>query len=329
MSDVLVTGATGFVGAHVAADLLRAGWNVRGLVRPGGSGRERLPEGCRPVSGDILDPVALAAAADGCGAIVHTAARYSLARHSGELTTRTNILGTANVVDAARHAGARLVHTSSVETIGRRPGGGLADEESDAPGGRPVGAYTRSKLAAERLVLDAERDGLWAVVVNPTAAVGPADWRPTPTGRIVQDFLRGRIPAFVDARLNVVDVRDVAAGHRLALDRGRSGQRYILGCENITLVAFLRLLGEISGRRAPRHRLPHPVAVAIAAVDEVLEGRVLRREPTAPLDGARMAREHPFVSSALAIRELGLPQSPVETALADAVRWYRTHGYAP
>lgn len=326
MTIALVTGATGFIGAHVAQDLLDSGWQVRALVRPESLPHERWPEGCEPVAGDLRDADAVRRAAAGTDAVFHVAAEYSLARRRAAEVTRTNVEGTANVVNAAQAAGARLVHTSSVATVGIPPDGSPGTEDTPLPPGQTIGAYKRSKLAAEKLVLGAARAGTWAVVVNPSAPVGPGDWKPTPTGRVVRDYLRGRMNAYVDTGLNLVDVRDVATGHRLALEKGTSGRRYILGHENLTLKSILRLLAEISGYPAPERKIPHPVAIGFSALDELVEGYLLRREPWAPLDGARMARKHMYFSGARAVTELGMPQSPVRRALEEAVAWYWVNG---
>ncbi|HMO00184.1 MAG TPA: NAD-dependent epimerase/dehydratase family protein [Miltoncostaeaceae bacterium] len=323
MSVALVTGATGFVGGHVAADLLAHGWTVRALVRPESMGSGRMPAGCAPVPGDLLDAAAVRAAAGGVDAVFHVAARYSLARARAEEVYRTNTEGTANVLRAAADVGAPAVHCSSVATIGLPAGGGPGDEDTPLPASQVIGAYKRSKVASERLALEAAARGQHVVVVNPTAPVGPGDHVPTPTGRIITDFLAGRMPAYVDTGLNLVDVRDVAAGHRLALERGTSGRRYILGNQNMTLRQILHTLAALSGRRAPRLRIPHAVAIAAAAVDETVEGKLLGREPLAPLDGALMARKRMWVDGSRAVRELGLPQSPVRDALADAIAWAR------
>lgn len=326
MNTALVTGATGFIGAHVAQDLLDHNWRVRALVRPESLPHRRWPEGCDPVAGDLRDPDAVRRAAQGADAVFHVAAEYSLSRRRGGDVMRTNVEGTANVVAAARAAGARLVHTSSVATVGLPDDGSPGDESTPLAAGQTVGAYKRSKLASERVVLDAAETGTWAVVVNPSAPVGPGDWKPTPTGRVVRDFLRGRMNAYVDTGLNLVDVRDVAAGHRLALEKGTSGQRYILAHENLTLRSILRLLADISGYPPPRRKIPHSVAIGFSALDELVEGYLLRREPWAPLDGARMARKRMFFSGARAVAELGVPQSPVRRALEEAVAWYWVNG---
>ena len=323
MSVALVTGATGFVGGHVAADLLAHGWTVRALVRPESMGSGRLPAGCAPIPGDLRDAAAVRAAAGGVDAVFHVAARYSLARARAHEVYRTNTEGTANVLRAAAEAGAPVVHCSSVATIGLPADGSPGTEETPLPASQVIGAYKRSKVASERLALEAAARGQHVVVVNPTAPVGPGDHVPTPTGRIITDFLAGRMPAYVDTGLNLVDVRDVAAGHRLARERGTSGRRYILGNQNMTLRQILHTLAALSGRRAPRVRIPHALAIAAAAVDEAVEGRLLRREPLAPLDGALMARKRMWVDGSRAVRELGLPQSPVRDALADAIAWAR------
>ena len=328
MSLALVTGATGFIGGQVAADLLARGWAVRALVRPESLGSGRLPGGCEPASGDLLDAAAVRRAARGADAVFHVAARYSLARARAGEIERINTEGTANVLRAAAGEDVPMVHTSSVATVGLPADGTPGDEDTPLPPGQVIGAYKRSKVASERLALEAAAGGQHVVVVNPTAPVGPGDHAPTPTGRIVTEFLAGRMPAYVDTGLNLVDVRDVAAGHRLALERGVSGRRYILGNENMTLRDILRVLAGLSGRRPPRLRIPHAVAIAAAAVDEAVEGRLLGREPLAPLDGALMARKRMFVDGSRAVRELGMPQSPVRSALADAIDWARARAAA-
>jgi dihydroflavonol-4-reductase len=327
VSVALVSGAGGFIGSHVAQDLLDHGWTVRALLRPEAKeGPPTWPEGCEPVSGDLRDPDAVARAARGVDAVFNVAATYSLARRRGREVMSTNVLGTANMIAAARRSGARLVHTSSVATIGIPGDGSPGDEETPHARGQAVGAYKRSKLESERLVLAAARSGLHAVVVNPSAPVGPGDWKPTPTGRVIRDFLLGRMTAYVDTGLNLVYVRDVAAGHRLALERGAPGRRYVLANENLPLRAILALLAEVSGYPAPTRRIGHGVAIAFSALDELVEGYVLRREPLAPLDGALMARKRMYYSGARAVRELGVPLTPIRRALEEAVAWYWVNG---
>ena len=323
----LVSGATGFIGHHVAAHLLEQGWSVRALVRPSSMEHALWPAGAEPVAGDVRDADAVVAAARGCDAVFHVAAHYSLRRAAAREVTETNVQGTANAIAAAAAADAPLVHTSSVSTIGM-PARGVGDEDTPLRRSQVIGAYKWSKVEAERLVLAAAARGQWAVVVNPSAPVGPGDRKPTPTGRVVLDFLRGRMRAVVDTGLNLVDVRDVAAGHLLALERGTLGRRYILGNANMTLLAILRMLGDETGLPAPTRRIPHAAAIGFAAVDEVVEGWLLRREPLAPLDGARMARKPMYYSAARAVKELKLPQSPVRDALRAAAEWYWDAGMA-
>lgn len=326
MRTALVTGATGFVGGHVARDLMAEGWRVRALVRPESAGSPRLPDGAEEVVGDLVDAAAVRGACAGADAVFHVGARYTLARHAAAEVEAQNVAGTANVLAGAAAADAPVVHTSSVATIGIPADGRPGDETTALPASQVIGGYKRSKVASEVLALRAAAAGQHVVIVNPTAPVGPGDHSPTPTGRIITGFMAGRMPAFVDTGLNLVDVRDVAVGHRLALERGTSGRRYILGNENLTLEEILATLASITGRRRPRIRLPHAVAIGAAAVDELVEGALLRREPSAPLDGARMARKRMFVDPSRAVAELGVPRSPVRTALADAVAWFGARG---
>lgn len=323
MKPTLVTGATGFVGWHVARRLIEKGHSVRALVRPGSRLRELEAE---PVTGDLRDRASLERATVGCGVVFHVAADYRLwARQAGELY-ESNVQGTRNLLEAARRARVdRVVYTSTVGTVGLRRTG-LGDEETPVALKDMAGAYKRSKFLAEQAALAAAAEGLPVVVVNPTAPIGDHDFKPTPTGRIILDFLRGAMPAYIDTGLNFVDVRDVADGHLLACERGCSGRRYILGAENLTLGEFLERLAAISGRPAPRWRIPYLAALA-AAIVSTGWARLSGRPPRAPLDGVRMARKKMFVSSARAARELGYSPKPVHDALARAVEWFRAHGY--
>lgn len=320
MSTALVTGASGFVGGHVARHLMERGWTVRSLVRPPGLAARRWPDGCEVVEGDLLDAAATRAAADGADAVFHVAADYRLARHGGRRLERDNLAMTRNALDAARAVGAPMVMTSSVSTIGFR-GDRAADESCAVSNEHIVGAYKRSKLATEHMAMQAaERQRV--IVVNPTTPVGPGDWKPTPTGRVVRDAAMGRMPAVVDTGLNAVDVEDVARGHLQALEHGVSGRRYILGGQNLTLKFMVSVAAETGGYRAPRVTLPHSLAIGISAVDELVEGMLLRREPRAPLNGALMARTRMWVTSGRARRELGYEPGPAEPAIARAARWY-------
>jgi dihydroflavonol-4-reductase len=322
-----VTGATGFVGAHVARALLASGRRVRCLVRPTSDSALLADLPVERVPGDVTDAVAVRAAMDGCDEVFHCAADYRLyARDPAEIY-RTNVEGTRVVITAARARGVRrFIHTSSVATLAARPDGAPADERTLAALDEIVGDYKRSKLLAEREVEAAAAQGLPAVVVSPSTPIGDGDIKPTPTGKIVVDFLCGRFPAYVDTGLNLIDVRDVAAGHLLAAERGRPGERYILAHANVTLAELLRMLAGIAGRAAPRVRLPHWVPLAIAHLEAPL-ARLFKREPRVPLDGARMAKKRMFFDGTKAVRELGLPQSPIEPALRRAVEWFVGNGY--
>jgi dihydroflavonol-4-reductase len=285
---------------------------------------------CEHVEGDLRDARSLEAAFDGVRRVFHVAADYRLWSRDPAEIYQTNVQGTRNLLEVARHCRvAQIVYTSTVATIAVPLGGGvLPNESTPATLDQMVGHYKRSKFIAEREVMEAAHVGLPVVIVNPTTPVGPADWKPTPTGRIIVDFLNGRMPAYVDTGLNVVPVEDVAAGHLLAAERGRPGERYILGGQNMTLEQILGVLARITRRPAPRFRLPHAVALAAAYVDAAM-ARVLRREPRIPVEGVRMSRHRMFVDASRAGRELGFHSGPVDAALERAVRWYEEHGYAP
>jgi dihydroflavonol-4-reductase len=326
----LVTGGSGFVGGHVVRALLARGRSVRCLARPG-SPLGNL-EGLRVevVSGDLRDPASLARAAAGVDALYHCAADYRLYARDPREIYATNVEGTDNVLRAAVAAGVRrIVHTSSVAALASPSPSDARPSDESRPGApeEAVGHYKRSKVLAERAALRWAAGGAPVVVVNPSTPVGELDVRPTPTGRIVVDFLLGRMPAYVDTGLNLVDVRDVAEGHLLAAEKGRTGERYILGNRNMTLKEIFDLLAAITGIPSPRVRLPHWIPIAAAAVDTGL-ARLFRREPRVPLESARMARRRMWFDSGKAIRELGFPQSPVEDALARAVAWFRENGYS-
>ena len=324
MPIAFVTGASGFVGANLVRALLERGWRVRALLR--GDAPSLAGLDIEPVAGDLFAP-GLADAMRGCDAVFHVAATYSLWRRDRDLLSRANVEGTRNVLAAARAAGVpRTVHTSSVAAIGVRGDGHPADETYQSPPERLIGAYKRSKYFAELEAQRAFAAGQDVVIVNPTTPVGPWDAKPTPTGEIVVRFLNRRMPAYVETGLNVVDVRDVAAGHVLAYERGRAGERYILGNENITLRALLDRLAELTGLPAPRLRLPRAMPLAYAALGELVLAR-LGVTPDVAVDSVRMAKQRMFYATEKAVGELGVPRSPVDTALADAVAWFRSHGY--
>jgi dihydroflavonol-4-reductase len=324
----LVTGGTGFVGAHVVRALLDRGRAVRCLVRPG-SRRSNL-EGLAAeiVEGDLLDAGSLERAVAGIETLYHCAADYRLwTRDPGELA-RTNVAGTDNLLRAAAQARVpKVVYTSSVGALGLRPDGSAADEETPVARAEIVGRYKKSKFDAERVAETWAARGLDLVIVNPSTPVGELDIKPTPTGQMIVDFVNRRLPAYVDTGLNLVDVHDVAAGHLLAAEKGRRGEKYILGHRNMTLKEIFETLALLTGLPAPRVRLPHAVPLAAAAAATgwaYLTGR----PPRVSLESVRMSRHRMFFDARKAVEELGLPQSPVEDALARAVAWFREKGYA-
>jgi dihydroflavonol-4-reductase len=324
----LVTGATGFVGSHVARLLLAAGNRVRVVIRPSSNRRALDGLAVEAVEGDLRDLQSLDRAMRGVERVFHVAADYRLWTRNPDEVYQTNVEGTRRLFEIAAERGVeRIVYTSTVATITvPGHGGQLPDEEAQASLDQMIGHYKRSKFMAELEARKAAAAGVPVVIVNPTAPVGPGDWKPTPTGRIIVDFLNGRMPAYVDTGLNVVGVEDVAAGHLLAAERGRIGERYILGARNMTLKEILGVLAAIAGRPAPRVRLPHTVALAAGYLDEFF-ARVTGREPQIPVEGVKMSRHRMFVESDKAERELGYRPSGVEPALAAAVHWYEEHGY--
>ena len=319
-----MTGASGFLGWHVARLLAERGDRVRALCRPTSQIRE-LPSVER-VPGDLRDPDSLARAAQGCQLVFHVAADYRLwSKHPQDLYD-SNVTGTRNLLEAAVQAGAeRIVYTSTVGCIGM-PKGLDGDETTPVTIDDMAGHYKRSKWLAEQVALEKARAGLPVVIVNPTAPIGDHDWKPTPTGKIILDFLRDKLPAFVDTGLNLVDVRDIALGHLLAAEHGQPGERYILGCENVTLQQILARVAAAAGKRAPTAKVPYAVAYATGVVTTAW-ANFTGQEPIAPLEGVRMARKKMFVTQAKAVRELGFAPCPVDAALERAVRWFRDNGY--
>lgn len=325
---VFVTGATGFVGSHVAQALAQRGAELRLLVRPNSRTEniDSLP--AERVIGDLCDAGLLRKGMSGCELVFHVAADYRLwAREPAEIY-RSNVEGTREVLTAAKAAGVRrVVHTSSVATVGFRSNGRPADEDSPVSLADMIGPYKRSKFMGEQVARDAARE-LDVTIVSPTTPVGERDIKPTPTGQVIVAFLRRKFPAYVDTGLNLVDVAEVALGHVVAAEKGRRGERYILGGENLTLKQILDRLSTISGLPSPRIRLPYALALATGAVDTLLSSTLLRREPRVVLDSVRMGRKKMYASSAKAERELGWQVVPVDDALRRAVEWFRTHGYA-
>jgi dihydroflavonol-4-reductase len=324
----LVTGASGFLGSHVARLLAGRGEQVRVLLRP--TSQTRLLEGMAAecVSGDLRDPSSLGKALTGIRTVYHVAADYRLWARDPREIYDSNVQGTRNLIEAARRANVeRFIYTSTVATVAVPRDGVLPDESTATSVDEMIGAYKRSKWFAEQEVQKAAAAGLPVVIVNPTTPVGPGDAKPTPTGRIIVDFLNGRMPAYVDTGLNFVPVEDAAMGHLLAAEHGRIGERYILGGENLTLKKALEILAHLSGRPAPRMRVPHVIALAAGYADAALS-RLMGREPQIPLDGVRMARHTMFVNTEKARTELGFSSGPVAAAFERAVRWFQSNGYA-
>jgi dihydroflavonol-4-reductase len=323
LKPVLVTGATGFLGWHVARELTERGFRVRALARDPGKIRELDVEA---VTGDLRNPESLERAVDGCSVVYHVAADYRLwAKDSSELY-RSNVDGTRNLLAASQAAGVeRFVYTSTVGCIGV-PDGASGDESHTARMEEMKGAYKRSKLLAEQTALEYAAQGFPVVVVNPTAPIGDHDWKPTPTGQMVVDFLRGAMPAYVDTGLNVVDARDTAVGHVLACERGKPGERYILGSENLTLRQIFEKLEAVSGIKAPQTRIPYALAFA-AGVISTGWAYVGGSPPRAPLDGVRMSRKKMWVSNRKAVEQLGFQPAAADVALRRAAAWFRDNGY--
>jgi len=323
--DALVTGGTGFVGANLVRELLADGLTVRVLARPGGD--RRALDGCKVeiVDGDLLDPASLRRAVAGVRHVYHAAADYRLWAPDPRVLYRANVDGTRHLLEAATAAGAeRVVYTSTVGAVGIPKDGTPGDETTPVTLADMVGAYKASKFLAERVADEWAARGAPVVIVNPSTPIGPWDVKPTPTGQMIVDFMRGRMVATLDTGLNIVHVRDVARGHVLAAERGKPGERYILGHArgNLSLAEIFRLLAGITGGRAPRFRVPYALAWCSAAACEGLS-RLTGRPPAVPLTAVRMARKRMYFSPAKAVRELGLPQTEPLTALADAVAWFQ------
>jgi dihydroflavonol-4-reductase len=324
-----VTGATGFVGSHVARVLAEQGANLRLLVRPSSDPRNIEDLQAERVTGDLREPVSLEKAMSGCEVVFHVAADYRLWVRDPEQMYQANVEGTRAILNAARKNGVRrVVYTSSVATMGFTSNGRPVDEASPVSLTNMIGPYKRSKFMAEQVALEAGRSGMDVVVVNPTTPVGERDIKPTPTGRIIVDFLKKKFPAYVDTGLNLVDVQECASGHLAALEKGRNGERYILGGENLTLKQILDKLAAITGLPSPKVKVPYVMALAAGVVDEFVTGRIRGREPRVTIDAVRMGRKKMFVTSAKAERELGWKPVPVDGALRRAVDWFRENRYA-
>jgi dihydroflavonol-4-reductase len=323
-----VTGATGFVGSHVAEALQQQGAELRLLVRANSRTENIDFLKADRVVGDLRDFESLRKGMSDCEAVFHVAADYRLWVRNPEDMYRANVDGTLAIMDAARQAGVkRVVYTSSVATMGFLSDGTIVDEETPVDISQMIGDYKKSKFMAEQAALAAGRAGAPVVVVNPTTPIGERDIKPTPTGRIVVDFLNRNFPAYVDTGLNLADVREVARGHLLAFEKAKPGERYILGGENLTLKQILDKLAAITGLPSPTMKVPHGLALGFAAFDQFFTGIVRRKEPRATIEAVRMGRKKMFASSAKAERELGYRALPVEDALRRACAWFAQHGY--
>jgi dihydroflavonol-4-reductase len=322
----LVTGGTGFVGAAVARALLRAGWQVRALTRPGSNRRNLDPLAVEVVVGDLGDPASLERAAGGCEALFHVAADYRLGARDPAPLYRTNVEGTRAIMEAAQRAGvARMVYTSSVACVGLPDDGTPGREDTPVSLADMVGHYKRSKFLAEQVVRELAQRGVPVVIVNPSTPIGPGDVKPTPTGQMVRDAAAGRMPAYVDTGLNVVHVDDVATGHLLAYERGTAGERYILGGTDMTLREILAAIARLVGRTPPRIRLPRRVLLPFAYAAELVAG-LTGGSTRLTVEGLRMARKRMFFSSEKAQRELGYRWRPPVEAFSDALDWLRQQG---
>ncbi len=324
--NVFVTGATGFVGFHVARLLLEKGVHVKALARDGSDAAPLVSMGAELVKGDLRAAGAVRNAMKGCVEVYHVAADYRLWAPDPRTMYEINAQGTKNVMEAAlRGSVEKVVYTSTVGVLAVSTGGKPSNEDTPADIDSMVGDYKKSKFMAEKEVYGFIEKGLPAVIVNPSTPIGPMDRKPTPTGKIIVDFLNGRIPAYLDTGLNFVDVEDVAAGHLLASERGKTGQRYILGNVNMTLKEFFGEIAKITGRKPPRVRLPYTPVLLAAHVDEAVS-RLTGRHPTIPLTGVRMAGKYMFFDCSKAVG-LGMPQTPIENAITKAVNWFEENGY--
>ena len=324
----LVTGATGFVGSAVVRALIKTGVDVRVLTRRDSDFTNLQPYKIDGVFGDLRDKGSLHTALAGCRQVYHVAAHYALWARNPSIFYDVNVEGTRNLMEAARDAGTeRIVYCSTIGAIGLPPDGGLGTEDTPVSLSQMAGHYKRSKFLAEQEVLRLASEGLPVVIVNPSAPVGEGDVKPTPTGQVIVDFMKGRMPAFIETGMNLVDVDDVAVGHLLAMEKGRIGERYILGTKNLMLHEIFEILSTLTGIRAPTLKLPRLAVLPLAYLNQWLSN-FTGREPRIPLEGVKMAKYKMHYDCSKAIRELGIPQTPPEIALEKAVRWFREHKYA-
>jgi len=325
---VLVTGATGFIGGNLVRELLNQGYQVRALVRKDSNLKYLEGLNLDIAVGDLLEKSALEKALDGCDALFHAAALYTFWTKDSRIVYETNVRGTENILEAARRKKVkRIVYTSSESVVGTLPDG-RGNEDITCEIDHIPGDYKKSKFMAENLVFQMCREGLPAVVVNPTTPIGPYDVKPTPTGKIIVDYLNGKMFACLNTGLNVVDVQDVAKGHILALEKGKTGTRYLLGNRNLSLREIFDILERITGIKAPRLNIPYRLALCAGYIDEFVEGRIFNRYPRIPVAAVKASRKIRHFDCSRAVKELGMPQTPVEIAFEKAVRWFRENGYA-
>lgn len=323
-----VTGATGFVGGNLVRLLLEDGHQVRVLARAASEQRNLTGLPVEHAVGGLDNPVQLSEQMKGCEVVFHVAAHYSLWAKDRASVYHANVTGTENMLAAARTAGIkRFIHTSSVAAIGVPAPGTVGDETTQTTLDELVSDYKKSKFLAEQAAVKAAHAGLDVVIVNPSTPIGAYDVKPTPTGEIILRFLQGRMPAYVHTGLNLIDVVDVARGHILAWQKGRTGERYILGNRNLTLKDMLDLLAAITGNAAPRIAIPHFVPLTVAFVDEMILARYFGKTPQVSFYSVQMSQKAMYYDATKAVRELGLPQTPIEDALENAVRWFRENGY--
>ena len=324
----LVTGATGFVGAAVVRALFKAGVDVRVLARRDSDFSNLQQLKIDGAYGDLRDKDSLRKALTGCQQLYHVAAHYALWARNPAIFYDVNVTGTRNIMEAARDVGTeRIVYCSTIGAIGLPPDGGLGTEETPVSLEQMAGHYKRSKYLAEQEVLKLAQAGLPVVIVNPSAPVGEGDVKPTPTGQVIVDFMKGRMPAYIETGMYIVDVDDVAAGHLLAMEKGRTGERYILGAKNLMLREVFEILSRLTGLKAPSIKLPRGLVLPLAYLNLAFS-YVTGIPPRIPLEGVKMAKYKMHYDCSKAIRELGIPQTPPEVALEKAVRWFRDHGYA-
>jgi dihydroflavonol-4-reductase len=327
---VFITGATGFVGGHVARQYAAEGGCLRLLTRQTSRLDSLTGIDAEMVKGDLREPEKLRSALSGCDALVHVAADYRLWVRDPEQMYAANVDGTRELLKLAREVGIqRVVYTSSVATMGFKADGTIVNEETPVALADMIGHYKRSKFLGEQQAMRAAKAGQHVMILNPTTPIGPGDAKPTPTGRIIVDFLNRKFPAYVDTGLNLVDVAEVARMHLVALERGTPGERYILGGENLTLKQILDRMSAITGLPSPKRKVPHSVAMTFAFFDETITGKLRGKEPRATVEAVRMGKKMMFASSAKAERELGFQVLPVYPALRAAIDWFVAHGYAP